>query len=105
MPDRSEVRRVSMTAHDRLSVDAVVYDDGSLVIEGQDLGPDTPGGDDLEYFFTIEPADVPLLVAALGGADGADPLELLEEQGAAIVMAGEMHWLDQHQVPYRLRSW
>jgi len=55
---------------------------GALHIDGQDLGPGTaPVSDDGEYewFETIAAGDVPRLVELLGGAPGADVLDVLEQ--------------------------
>jgi hypothetical protein len=77
------------------------YADGRVVIEGQDLR----GEDELEYFFTIAPVTVPRLVGALGGAAGDDPLALLLERGESIVLEGEMHWLQAHDIAFELHTW
>lgn len=105
MPDRVHVRTARMYAADRLFVDAFMWSDGAVSIEGQDLGPNTPTGDEYEYFATVEPDDVPLLLAALGGQPGDDPLRLLEAQGEAIVRGGETTWLTEHGIPYSFQTW
>ena len=54
---------------------------GRLHIDGQDLGPATaPVSPDGEYvwFKTIAAADVPRVVALLGGRTGEDVLDVLE---------------------------
>ena len=94
-----------MHAADRLFVDAFEWSDGAVSIEGQDLGPNTPGGDEYEYVMTVEPADVPLLLAALGGRSGQDPLALLADRGEEIVSGGETRWLTAHGIPYALHTW
>jgi len=77
-----------------LSVDAVLRDDGSLVIQGQDLTAPNPWGTgEYEYALTVRPADVPRVVAALGGADGDDVLALLRAHAELIVTTGEQRWL------------
>lgn len=103
--ERTHVRTIRMYAFDRLFVDAYVWSDGAVSIEGQDLGPHTPGGDEYEYFATVEPGDVPLLLTALGGQPGDDPLALLETQGESIVRGGETAWLDAHGIPYGFHTW
>jgi hypothetical protein len=104
-PDRVHVRRAAMYAFDRLFVDAYAWSDGAVSIEGQDLGPHTPTGEEYEYFATVEPGDVPLLLAALGGRPGDDPLALLQAQGEAIVRHGETAWLKAHGVPFTFHTW
>jgi hypothetical protein len=94
-----------MYAAERLTVHACAWSDGAVSIEGQDLGPNTPGGDEYEYFATVAPADVPRLLAALGGRATDDPLRLLEEQGEEIVRAGETAWLRDHGVPFEFHTW
>ncbi|MGH2720634.1 MAG: hypothetical protein ACRDJO_03395 [Actinomycetota bacterium] len=60
---------------------AYVDEMGRLHIDGQDLGPATapvsPDGE-YEWFKTIAAADVPRVVALLGGRPGEDVLDLLE---------------------------
>jgi hypothetical protein len=102
---RTDVRTVQLYAAERLWVGARSWSDGAVSIEGQDLGPHTPGGEEYEYFFTVEPGDVAALRAALGGTDGEDVLDLLAAQGEHIVTVGEMHWLRDHGVPYRMETW
>ena len=61
---------------------AYVDADGTLHIDGQDLGigaqPVSSDGE-YEWFRTISAEDVPRLVSLLGGAKQADVLDLLEE--------------------------
>ena len=102
---RTQVRQVRMHTADRLWVGAHEWSDGAVSIEGQDLGPHTPGGEEYEYYFTIEPGDVPLLLAALGGTAGDDVLSLLAAQGEKIVTFGELRWLREHRVPFGLQTW
>ncbi len=102
---RTKVRTARMYAAERLFVDAYSWSDGSVSIEGQDLGPNTPTGDEYEYFATVEPADVPVLLTALGGQPGDDPLRLLQEQGESIVQGGETRWLTEHGIPYSFETW
>ena len=104
-PDPVHVRRARMYAAERLWVDAYEWNDGAVSIEGQDLGPNTPGGDGYEYFLTVAPAEVPLLVAALGGGADDDPLALLAAHGTGIVQGGESRWLKEHGVPFTLYTW
>jgi hypothetical protein len=54
--------------------------DGSLHIDGQDLGPGTEmvsGDGEYEWFRTIQAEHVPRLVEMLGGEAGTDVLDLL----------------------------
>ena len=60
---------------------AYVDGSGRLHIDGQDLGPSTAivsSDGEYEWFETIAAADVPRVVALLGGQAGDDVLDLLE---------------------------
>ncbi|GAA3079775.1 hypothetical protein VR41_06430 [Streptomyces sp. NRRL B-1568] len=83
-----EDRKVSLYAANRLYVDARFGRDGGLVIEGQDLSLG-----EYEYMLSVKQDEIPIVVAALGGAPGDDVLELLAGHGTEIVQFGEMRWL------------
>jgi hypothetical protein len=74
-------------------------DDG-FEIAGQHLR----GGDEYEYFFTIEPAHVPGFAEAIGATPGE-----IESAWTArvqqIAVEGEGAWLTRHRVPYRFFSY
>jgi hypothetical protein len=58
---------------------AAIRPDGSLAIEGQDLGPGVEGVfgagcTEYEWTWTVAADDVPGVAAALGGEPGEDPL-------------------------------
>jgi hypothetical protein len=58
---------------------AAIRPDGSLVIEGQDLGPGVErvfgaGNTEYEWTWTVAAPDVPAVTDALGGEPGEDPL-------------------------------
>ncbi|WP_142392578.1 hypothetical protein [Mycobacterium sp. 3519A] len=66
-----------------LNLDATLGDDGSLHINGQDFGPVTrmiSSDGEYEYFYTIAAANVPALVAALGGEPGTDVIDMLAQR-------------------------
>ncbi|BFU45644.1 hypothetical protein [Krasilnikovia sp. MM14-A1004] len=87
-------RRVLLWSTSVLTIAASLKRDGGLVFEGQDLNPDNPwGGREYEYAVTVQPADLPRLVAALGGTEGDDVLALLEANAERVVMTGENNWL------------
>jgi len=70
----------------RLSVDR--RPDGSIFIEGHDLGPGVErvfgtGLTEYEWAWVVGPDAVPAVVAALGGRAGDDPLPLLAAWSAA----------------------
>ena len=87
---------------------AYVDGEGRLHVDGHDLGPATaPVSSDgeYEYFKTVAAADVPHVVALLGGEPGDDVLDLLERD-----------WTDQRSyelearlrdsaIPVALRTW
>ena len=70
--------------------------DESVLISGQDFGH--PLCEEYEYWITVRPDDVPALVAALGGTEGDDVLELLGQHAEEIVRAGEKTWLEDRGV-------
>lgn len=91
-----ERTQVKLWGADGLTVTASLLEDGSLSIRGQDLNAGRvfgPGGSEYEYGLTVTPADVPRVVAALGGRPGGDVLALLEVHGQQIVSGGEQTWL------------
>ncbi|GHF61872.1 hypothetical protein GCM10010218_49350 [Streptomyces mashuensis] len=81
-------RRVSLYAANQLYVDARIGASGNLVFEGQDLSRG-----EYEYFVSVRPEEIPLVVAALGGTPEDDVLDLLARHGEEIVRFGEMRWL------------
>jgi len=86
--------RVTLWDSDRLHIWAEFTRDGQLQIAGHDLRPPSfMGGDEYEYWLTVEPGDIPRVVAALGGAEGDDVLALLQANGEMIYHAGEQTWL------------
>jgi hypothetical protein len=84
---------ISLWAANGLSVVAELKPDGTLVFQGQDLNPGNPWGAEYEYALTVGSADVPRVVAALGGAAGDDVLALLKAHAEQIVGRGEKTWL------------
>ncbi|GIF98116.1 hypothetical protein [Catellatospora citrea] len=78
---------------------ATLHDDGRLTVEGQSL---SRGADffEHEWAFTIAPADIPALVAMLRGADGDDPLALLETLFQAEARVDFRRLLDRHGVRF-----
>ena len=81
---------VTLWDSNHLHIGAEITNDGRLQIAGQDL---RAMGGEYEYFLTIEQADIPRVVAALGGAQGDDVLPLLQANGEIIYHAGEQTWL------------
>lgn len=85
---------MSVTLRDSngLHVTAALTAGGGLKVSGQHLRD----GSQYEYVITVEKTDVPVVVAALGGAadsSGDAILELLQAHGEMIVHAGEATWL------------
>ena len=63
-------------------LDASRRPDGGIVLEGHDLGPGVErlwgeGLTEYEWAWSLEADAVPAAVAALGGADGDDPLRVI----------------------------
>jgi len=79
--DRAVILREERYEHNAYHLRARLGEDGSLVIEGQDLGAvaeDFWGSPEYEWTITVAPAALPRLVTALGGSPGDDdPLDLL----------------------------
>jgi hypothetical protein len=86
-------RRQTFYVRERLHIDVVLTDDGDLVFEGQDLAPPMKDIDEYEYWVKVRAADVPAVVAALGGSPGDDVLDLLVAHGEEIVTLGESRWV------------
>ena len=87
---------VQLWSKDGLHVQARLDAHGQLVISGQDLRAEQvfgPGAGEYEYGLTVTAADVPTVVAGLGGRPGDDVLVLLGAHGDDLVAAGEMSWL------------
>jgi hypothetical protein len=86
-------RKIAFWARNKSFVDVELRPDGTLVFLGQDLNPDNPWGAEYEYALTVQPADVPRVVAALGGTGGDDILALLRANAEQIIGRGEQTWL------------
>ena len=87
------MRTVTLLDRDGLRVRATMTADGTLLIEGQDLGG-YPGAGEYEYSVRVASADIPTVRAALDASDGDDLLSLLEVAGEAIVRRGERAWTE-----------
>ena len=96
MPRRQPLTDVR-TPTSRRAVWAMLHDDGRLTIEGQSL---SRGADFFEYewAFTIAPADIPVLAAAIGGTADDDPLPLLATLYQAEARIDLRRLLDRHGV-------
>ncbi len=72
--------RAEHDGEDRRFLTAAVGPSGDLALNGQDLGPGTAmvsSDGEYEWTTTIAAADVPRLVALLGGEPGSDVLDVL----------------------------
>ena len=104
MTERTVTLRNERYEHNAYHLRARLGDDGSLVIEGQDLGATAEefwGSREYEWTITVKPAALPRLVTALGGTPGEDdPLDLL----AARFREDERHatrtFLEEAGVPF-----
>ena len=92
---------VTLSDRDGLHISAELNAEGALVISGQDLKPGF-GWAEYEYGFTIRPEDLPLIVAALGGALDDHVLQLLAAEGERIA-SNMKSWLDAIGVRYEFR--
>jgi hypothetical protein len=98
-------RRRTLWSRDRLFVDVVLTSTGDLVFEGQDLAPPMKDIDEYEYWITVRAADVPVVVAALGGSPGDGVLDLLVAHGEEIVAQGESHWVTSLGLTPEIATW
>lgn len=87
-----------------LVVRAGFDDDGRLAIDGQDFGGH-PMFEEYEYFIRIERDYFAALRMALGGASGADLIDLLAARGNDLGRRGEATWLRAHGIPFDLQTW
>jgi hypothetical protein len=82
---------------------ATLKNDGSLLIEGQDIGPSGerffgPGLTEYEWAWLIRPSGVTVLKLALGGGD--DVLVALRERFAGDAAVGLQAFLQENGVVY-----
>lgn len=85
MSDRQVVLRAERDEGGVRHLAARLSTDGDLVVEGQDIAPGVEqffgeGNTEYEWAHTVRVADLPDLLAALGGAPGDDVLTLLEQR-------------------------
>ncbi len=104
---RSAVLRSTSDGLGTRHLQASLWPDGTLRIEGQDLG----GGvrqffgsdfDEYEWAWTIRSEDVPQLVDALAAGD--DVLAALRLRFLGEAAAGLQPFLDEHGIPYETWS-
>jgi hypothetical protein len=88
------MREVTLDEREGLRIWATMReDDDALVIRGKDTRMNPWGPSDSEYALTVRLADVPKVVAALGGAEGDDVLDIIEMHARDVVVGGERVWL------------
>jgi len=85
MSDRQVVLRTERDEDGVRHLAARLTAGGDLVVEGQDIGPGVEyvfgeGNTEYEWTHTVRVADLPALVAALGGEPGDDVLALLSRR-------------------------
>jgi hypothetical protein len=86
---------------------ATLTDDGSLTVEGQDIGAGVErffgaGNREYEWVWKVLPDDVPRLAAAL--ESGPDPLSALAERFSGDDAAGLARFLEEHEIPFETWS-
>lgn len=107
MTDRTVVLREERYEHNAYHLRARLGDDGSLVIEGQDLGAaaeDFWGSREYEWTITVAPKALPRLVTAFGGAPGEDPLDLLAARYRDDERCATRTYLEEAGVPFEFWS-
>lgn len=105
---RQVTLRDERQGEDQRKLWAYVDTAGDLHIDGQDLGPGTgPVSSDGEYewFRTIAAAEVPRIVALLGGEVGTDILDLLEREYVGDSSYELERRLRECDIPMRLHTW
>ncbi|HOX45985.1 MAG TPA: hypothetical protein PK668_20450 [Myxococcota bacterium] len=85
-------------------LEASFTDGGDLLLAGQDLGRGVSdffgeGGSEYEFAWSVKRTDLPRLLQALGGAPGADLLELLAARFTGPAAAGIQGFLEEHRIP------
>lgn len=106
MTERSVSLRDSRDELGTRYLDARLREDGSLCIQGQDLGRGVeqffgPGNREYEWAWTVRPQHLAALLAALG-AEG-DVLAALAQRFSGDAAAGIRPFLEEHGIPYE--SW
>jgi hypothetical protein len=81
---------------------ASLSDAGDLVLDGQDLGPSTPDGDEYEWVRTIRAEHIPLLRAAGEIPNDADLLATLAERYSGIASYDLERLLADGEIPNEL---
>jgi hypothetical protein len=79
-PEKVIVLRAETDGIDHRHLRARLHPDGTLTVEGHDLGPGTApvsGDGEYEWVHTYEAAVVPDFLSALGGSTGEDPAVVL----------------------------
>ena len=89
--DQASTREV--WAKNRLHVQISRTVGGGVRFDGQDFSPNPFGDSEYEYAITVDRADVPTIIEALGGQPGDDVLALIEANIETIVRTGEQTWL------------
>lgn len=93
--------RLALFERDGLRVHAVIRSDRALVFEGQDL----LNGREYEYFVTVSPDQVPMLMVALAGQPGQGILALLAAHAEEVACRGEVAWLEDKGITPKVATW
>jgi hypothetical protein len=93
----------------KVSVKAIIQDDGNLVIDGFDIGEtveELMGDIDYEYILTVHSVHKPELLKLLNATDDAELLHQIQTQFNGNYVFSEFRlFLDQHQIPYETFFW
>lgn len=107
-PRRTVALRQERHGDDVRWLGAYVDGAGALHVDGQDLGPGTAmvsSDGEYEWFTTVAAADVPSVVALLGGRPGDDVLELLERDWTGDRSYDFERLLRESDIPVKLFTW
>ena len=109
MTSRRVVLRDEQTSRDRRVLTAYLDVDGSLILEGQDLGPGTSlvsSDGEYEWWRTIRAEHLDRLVALLGGETGdIDLLDLLETRWSGVASYELESLIAESGIPNKLDVW
>ena len=107
MSKKSVTLRRVRSSGDSRTLTATLRPDGSLLIEGQDIGEGVEaafgsGNWEYEWALTLQANAVAQFVSTCGG--GKDVLAILSAQFSDAAAAGLQPFLDKHDIPYEFWS-
>ena len=103
MTSRSIVLQEERSGGSSVNLWASISENGDMVIEGQDLGRIVSefwgsSFSEYEWIIKVEAADIPRLIAVLGGTEGEDTLSLLAQRYAEDSKYASKSYLEERGV-------